>query len=148
MSSDSLSTKCLEIIYLIYMYKKDLALNNLQWLICHNTQPNHWYKYLPNPSAWAGCNKGQFSFSSIGCHTKVKNTCLLYYLSIAGGRIVGFIPFPGALALWEMLTVLSRFEFELSWPFPTRFELEPSWPFPMMVTITQPAPRGITGSKG
>ena len=22
---------CLEIIYLIYMYKKDLALNNLQW---------------------------------------------------------------------------------------------------------------------
>ena len=25
----------LEIIYLIYMYKKDLALNNQQWLICH-----------------------------------------------------------------------------------------------------------------
>ena len=22
------------------MYKKDLALNNLQWLICHETQPN------------------------------------------------------------------------------------------------------------
>ena len=22
------------------MYKEDLALNNLQWLICHNTQPN------------------------------------------------------------------------------------------------------------
>ena len=29
-----------EIIYLMYMYKKDLALNNLQWLICHQTQPN------------------------------------------------------------------------------------------------------------
>ena len=28
---------CLEIIYLIYMYKKDLAFNNLQWLICHKT---------------------------------------------------------------------------------------------------------------
>ena len=28
------------ITYLIYMYKKDLALNNLQWLICHNTKPN------------------------------------------------------------------------------------------------------------
>ena len=26
-------------IYLIYMYKEDLALNNLQWLICHKTQP-------------------------------------------------------------------------------------------------------------
>ena len=31
---------CLEIIYLIYMYEKDLALNNLQWLICHKTKPN------------------------------------------------------------------------------------------------------------
>ena len=27
-------------IYLIYMYKEDLALNNLQGLICHKTQPN------------------------------------------------------------------------------------------------------------
>ena len=27
-------------IFLIYMYKEDLALNNLQWLICHKTQPN------------------------------------------------------------------------------------------------------------
>ena len=27
-------------IDLIYMYKEDLALNNLQWLICHKTQPN------------------------------------------------------------------------------------------------------------
>ena len=25
---------------LIYMNKEDLALNNLQWLICHKTQPN------------------------------------------------------------------------------------------------------------
>ena len=23
----------------MYMYKEDLALNNLQWLICHKTQP-------------------------------------------------------------------------------------------------------------
>ena len=26
-------------IYLIYMYKQDMALNNLQGLICHKTQP-------------------------------------------------------------------------------------------------------------
>ena len=26
-------------IYLIYMYKEDLVLNNLQWLICRVTQP-------------------------------------------------------------------------------------------------------------
>ena len=31
---------CLEIIYLIYMYNPDLALNNLQGLICHKTKPN------------------------------------------------------------------------------------------------------------
>ena len=28
------------LIYLIYMYKGDLALNNLKWLICHKTQLN------------------------------------------------------------------------------------------------------------
>ena len=28
------------LIHLIYMYKEDLASNNLQWLICHKTQPN------------------------------------------------------------------------------------------------------------
>ena len=37
-------------MYLIYMYKKDLALNNQQWLICHKTQPNQiryiWYIYI------------------------------------------------------------------------------------------------------
>ena len=25
------------------MYKEDLTLNNLQWLICHKTQLNHMY---------------------------------------------------------------------------------------------------------
>ena len=27
-------------MYLIYINKKDLALNNFQWLICHKPQPN------------------------------------------------------------------------------------------------------------
>ena len=27
-------------LQIIYMYKDDLALNNLQWLICHKTKPN------------------------------------------------------------------------------------------------------------
>ena len=31
---------CLQIIYLIYNYKPDLALNNFQWLICRKTKPN------------------------------------------------------------------------------------------------------------
>ena len=30
----------LNLIYLIYLYKEDLALNNLQGWICHKTQPN------------------------------------------------------------------------------------------------------------
>ena len=38
-----------QILYIWYMYKKDLALNNLQWLICHKTKPNQilyiWYMY-------------------------------------------------------------------------------------------------------
>ena len=37
-----LSTKCVNKLYIfmIYMYKEDLALNNLQCLICHKTKPN------------------------------------------------------------------------------------------------------------
>ena len=31
---------CLKIMYLIYMYEKDLAINNQQWLICHKTKLN------------------------------------------------------------------------------------------------------------
>ena len=31
---------CLEIIYLVYIFKKDLALNNQQWLLCHKTKQN------------------------------------------------------------------------------------------------------------
>ena len=27
-------------LYIFNMYKEDLTLNNLQWLICHKTQPN------------------------------------------------------------------------------------------------------------
>ena len=36
----------LQIIYLIYMNKEDFALNNLQWLICHKTQPKPNQIYL------------------------------------------------------------------------------------------------------
>ena len=32
------------------MYKEDLALNNLQWLICHKTQPNQTKQSLLNMS--------------------------------------------------------------------------------------------------
>ena len=32
-------------IYLIYMYEEDLALNNLQWFICHKTKPEDWRNF-------------------------------------------------------------------------------------------------------
>ena len=50
------------------MYKEDLALNNLQWLICHKTQPNriiyliYMYKDLAlNNLQWFTCNKTQLN---------------------------------------------------------------------------------------
>ena len=39
---------CLEIIYLIYIYLKDLALNNIQWLICLKIKPNQTISYKFN----------------------------------------------------------------------------------------------------
>ena len=36
----------LEIIYLIYMNKRDFALNNLQGLMCHYTKSNQIYSYI------------------------------------------------------------------------------------------------------
>ena len=47
-------------IYLIYMYKEDLALNNLQWLICHKAQPNQiiyiWYICIKRIWHWITYN--------------------------------------------------------------------------------------------
>ena len=37
---NDINKMCLRIIYLMYMYKQDLTLNNLQWLICQKTKPN------------------------------------------------------------------------------------------------------------
>ena len=43
----------------------------------------------------------------LSCLTEVEETSLPYYLPIAGGRIIGFIPFPGVLVLCEMQSVSS-----------------------------------------
>ena len=70
--------------------------------------------YLANPSARAGYDtrsvlkwslKGfnsEFSFSLTSCLTKAEEPSLPYYLLTAGGRIIGFIPFPRVLVLCEM----------------------------------------------
>ena len=77
------------------------------------------WSYLPNPSARAGYDtrsifkrsltglNSEFSFSQTSCLTKAEEISLPYYLPIAGGRIIEFIPFP--MVLWEMQSVSSRF---------------------------------------
>ena len=50
----------------------------------------------------------EFSFSKTSCLTKAEEPSLPYYLPIAGGRIIGFIPFPRVLVLCEMQPVSSR----------------------------------------
>ena len=50
----------------------------------------------------------QFSFSLTSCLSKAEEPSLPYYLPIAGGRIIGFIPFPRVLVLCEMQSVSSK----------------------------------------
>ena len=66
-----------------------------------------------NPSARAGYDttsifkrsltdlNSEFSFSLTSCLTKAEEPGLSYYLPIAGGRIIGFIPSPRVLVLCE-----------------------------------------------
>ena len=78
------------------------------------------WSYLPNPSARVGYDtksifkqsltglNSEFSFSKTSCFTKAEEPSLSYYLPIAGGRIIGFIPFPRVLVLCEMQSISSR----------------------------------------
>ena len=75
----------------VCIYRQNLALNNLQRLICHKTQTTK-----PNLATF----ELQFCFSSISCLTKYKQHSLSYY--IAGWRIEACIPFPWVLVLYEM----------------------------------------------
>ena len=79
------------------------------------------YMYIfTNPSARAGYDtrsifrrrltglNSEFSFSWTSCLTKAEEPSLSYYLPIAGGRIIVFLPFPRVLVLCEMQPVSSR----------------------------------------
>ena len=59
-----------------------------------------WHKVIFKRSL-TGLNS-EFSFSQTSCLTEAEEPSLPYYLPIAGGRIIGFIPFPSALVLCEM----------------------------------------------
>ena len=57
---------------------------------------------------------------------------LSYYLPIAGGRIIGFIPFPRVLVLCEMQSVSSRIELVSPCSFPTAITTTPRARFQMV----------------
>ena len=81
---------------------------------------NFVWSIFTNPSARAGYDTrsifkrsltglySEFSFSKTSCPTKAEEPSLPYYLPIVGGRIIGFIPFPGVLVLCEMQSVSTR----------------------------------------
>ena len=76
--------------------------------------------YLPTPPLGQDMTQGQFfkrsltglnsefSFFLTSCLTKAEEISLPYYLPIAGGRIIGFVPFPRVLVLCKMQSVSSR----------------------------------------
>ena len=76
--------------------------------------------YLPTPPLGQDMTQGQFfkwsltglnsefSFSWTSCLTKAEEPSLSNYLPIAGGRIIGFIPFLRVLVLCEMQSVSSK----------------------------------------
>ena len=93
----------------------------IYWELCKILKFDHTTKlYLPNPLARAGYDtrsifkrsltglNSEFSFSETSCLTKAEEPSPSYYLPIAGGRIIGFIPFPRVLVLWEMHSARSR----------------------------------------
>ena len=69
-----------------------------------------------NPSARAGYDTGSFFKRSLTgfpsprlvASPRLKNPVCLTILPIAGGKIIGFIPFPRVLVLCEMQSVSSR----------------------------------------
>ena len=65
------------------------------------------YVYLPTPPLWQDMTQGQV-LSGILSITKAEEPCLSYYLPLARGRIIGFVPFPRVLMLCEMQSVSCR----------------------------------------
>ena len=67
----------LEIIYLIYMYKKDLALNNPQWLIWHKNQTKLKYRQdlvlMHLRQGWSHCGPMHCFMRPAGASKTIKN---------------------------------------------------------------------------
>ena len=104
---------CVCVLVLVFMFR---------WLIYLSRTIHMYFKryiYLfhiyPTPPLGQDMTQGQFfkrsltglnsEFSFSSCLTKAEEPSLPYYLPIAGGRIIGFIPFPRVLVLCEMQSV-------------------------------------------
>ena len=93
------------------------------------------YTYLPIPSARAifkrsvtGLNSQSLASPRLVASPRLKNPNLSHYFSIAGGRIIGFIPFPRVLVLCEMQSVSSRIWTRIACPIPTTITITPRAP--------------------
>ena len=99
-------------LYHITACKKILAYNNIRYIninvkLSQLKKKNERYDAMSIfKRSLTGLNL-EFSFSSASLLTKAEELSLPYYLPIAGGRIIGFIPFPRVLVLCEMQSVTS-----------------------------------------
>ena len=99
---------------------ENILLIKINWLLNYFLLKRKFFILFTKPSARAGYDtrsifkrsltglNSEFSFSYTSCLTKAEENSLPYYLPIAGGRIIGFIPFPRVLVLCEMQSVSSR----------------------------------------
>ena len=68
-------------MYLIYMYKEDLALNNLWWLICHKTKPSISKQCFEDVLVWCYTHWGSVFGNVLSTYLHVF-LLLLWYCSI------------------------------------------------------------------
>ena len=96
--------------------KTMLGLSYFSWFSISSTRVYHIYQPLRSGRIW---RQGQFlngvwqvwiqtiPSPRLVASTRLKNS-LSYYLPIAGGGIIGFIPFPKVLVLYKMQSISSR----------------------------------------
>ena len=90
-----------------------------------------WHKVSFFKRSLTGLNS-EFSFSKTSYLTKAEEPSLPCYLPIAGGRVIGFIPFPRVLVLCEIQSVSSRIWTRVT--VSISYDDNQSFPFPRQVT--------------
>ena len=112
---------CVESVYCRIYYRNFIPISCYpKFQEVHRAKKKKNVYIFTNPSAQAGYDtrsifkrsltalNSEISFSQTSCLIQAEEPSLPYYLPIAGGRIIGFIPFPRVLVLCEMQSVSSR----------------------------------------